>query len=93
MATQVTEVVPSGKNVPDVRSHVTVTGGTPPLALAGANVTTETRKAYIVQYAHDGAVGRMPGPDGEPGPPISLAEPTRQFPVLVGGQPVAPPPR
>lgn len=57
------------------------------------NTTGEVREAYIVQYAHDGAVGRLPGPGGEPGPPISLDEPTRQFPVLVGGERVPPPPR
>jgi ectoine hydroxylase-related dioxygenase (phytanoyl-CoA dioxygenase family) len=59
----------------------------------GVNTTGSVREAYIVQYAHDGAVGRLPGPDGQPGDPISLDEPARQFPVLVDGRRVAPPPR
>lgn len=54
----------------------------------GANVTTETRKAYIVQYAHDGAEVLRPGPDGA----IvreRCTDPARQFPVLGSG--AAPP--
>ena len=57
----------------------------------GVNTTDRPREAYIIQYVHDGAVGHLPGPDGAPGPPIALDDPTRQFPVLRDGIPVAPP--
>jgi phytanoyl-CoA hydroxylase len=53
----------------------------------GLNVTDEIRRAYIVQYAPDGAECLRGDPDA--GPLISRdsqADPTRQFPVLVGGQ-------
>ena len=50
------------------------------------------RRAYIVQYAHDGARGRHAAPDGSPGSTFSLDDPARQFPVLRDGAPVAPPP-
>jgi phytanoyl-CoA hydroxylase len=60
--------------------------------LTGPNVTGEVRKAYIVQYAPDGAM-RL---DGDPvvGPPTGRTpcdDPERQFPVLVGGRPAGPP--
>jgi ectoine hydroxylase-related dioxygenase (phytanoyl-CoA dioxygenase family) len=55
------------------------------------NTTDEVREAYIVQYAHDGAVGRLPNTDGSPGARAELDEPTRQFVVLRDGRPVAPP--
>ena len=49
------------------------------------------RKAYIVQYAPDGAV--VARPDGRGGWTRTPADdPERQFPVLVGGQRTAPPP-
>jgi hypothetical protein len=57
----------------------------------GANRTDQVRKAYIVQYAHEGAVGHQPGPDGRQGPATALDAPDRQFPVLVDGRPVPPP--
>ena len=50
----------------------------------GPNVTTDVRKAYILQYAPDGA--RAVQTD-------ALCDaPDRQYPVLRGGRPVAPPP-
>jgi hypothetical protein len=58
----------------------------------GANRTSEVRKAYIVQYAHEGAVGHQPTLDGSRGPADALDAPDRQFPVLVGGRRVPPPP-
>ena len=61
--------------------------------LTGPNTTDAVRKAYILQYAPDGAqVFR--GDAGLPKPaPQPADDPHRQFPVLVGGEPVAPPPR
>jgi phytanoyl-CoA hydroxylase len=60
--------------------------------LTGPNLTDGVRKAYIVQYAPDGAV-RL---DGDPaaGPPTGRTpcdDPDRQFPVLVGGRPARQP--
>lgn len=46
----------------------------------GPNLTDAVRKAYILQYAPDGAVVRLP--DGQA---IPQDDPQRQFPVLVGG--------
>lgn len=50
----------------------------------GPNTTSEVRKAYIVQFAPDGAVVRRD--DGRRAP---ADDPERQFPVLVGGAPPA----
>jgi ectoine hydroxylase-related dioxygenase (phytanoyl-CoA dioxygenase family) len=55
--------------------------------LTGPNLTPEVRKAYIVQYAPDGAV-RLEG-DPTAGPPtgrVHCDAPDRQFPVVVGGR-------
>jgi phytanoyl-CoA hydroxylase len=55
--------------------------------LTGPNLTAEARKAYIVQYAPDGAE-RLEG-DPTAGPPtarIPCDAPDRQFPVVVGGR-------
>jgi phytanoyl-CoA hydroxylase len=55
--------------------------------LTGPNLTDGVRKAYIVQYAPDGAV-RLKG-DPTAGPPterVPCDHPDRQFPVLVGGR-------
>ena len=49
----------------------------------GPNVTTAIRKAYIVQFAPDGAVMCR---EGEA--PRVCNAPERQYPVLVGGEPV-----
>lgn len=61
--------------------------------LTGPNTTDAVRKAYILQYAPDGAQVLH----GEPtqGPPTKRApadDPVRQFPVLIDGQPVTPEP-
>jgi ectoine hydroxylase-related dioxygenase (phytanoyl-CoA dioxygenase family) len=50
----------------------------------GANRTDEVRKSYIVQLAPDGAAVRAP--DGTITP---ADDPSRQYPILVGGQPAA----
>jgi ectoine hydroxylase-related dioxygenase (phytanoyl-CoA dioxygenase family) len=57
--------------------------------LTGPNTTADVRKAYILQYAPDGARTLRGDPDA--GPPVSSEPCTadgRQFPVLVAGQPV-----
>ena len=50
----------------------------------GPNLTTDERKAYIVQYAHDGS--RMFLKDGAD--PVLQDHADRQFPVVRGGSPV-----
>ena len=61
--------------------------------LTGPNTTGDVRKAYILQYAPDGA--RTLQGDPAAGPPTgdtSCDAPERQFPVLRGGRRVEPPP-
>ena len=56
--------------------------------LTGPNTTGEVRKAYIVQYAPQGA--RIRRGDADAGPPTTeeaTDAPDRQFPVLRGGDP------
>jgi hypothetical protein len=56
----------------------------------GPNLTSDVRKAYIVQYAPDGAA--VLNGDPEAGPPVSATPcdaPERQYPVLVGGEKVS----
>jgi ectoine hydroxylase-related dioxygenase (phytanoyl-CoA dioxygenase family) len=50
----------------------------------GPNTSSSVRKAYILQYAPDGAVARR----GEEGVPEAQDDPERQFPVVAGGRPV-----
>ena len=60
--------------------------------LTGPNTTDAVRKAYILQYAPAGARTLTGDPAG--GPPTGGAAcdaPERQFPVLRGGEAVAPP--
>jgi ectoine hydroxylase-related dioxygenase (phytanoyl-CoA dioxygenase family) len=58
----------------------------------GPNRTDAVRKAYIVQLAPEGARIVQAGPDGAPVPGPAADDPQRQYPILVGGAPVAPPP-
>lgn len=53
----------------------------------GPNLSQEARKAYILQYAPDGAQVR-----GEDSAVTPQDDATRQYPVLQGGEPVLPPP-
>lgn len=53
--------------------------------LTGPNTTGETRKAYILQYAPDGAAVIQDGPEGELRR-VPADDPDRQFPVLRGGE-------
>ncbi len=52
--------------------------------LTGPNTTDDVRKAYIVQYAPDGAMA-LSDPDTR----VAMNDPAFQFPVLRDGQPVA----
>lgn len=54
--------------------------------LTGPNTTDGVRKAYIVQYAPDGAVALQGGPSEAPAARQPCDAPDRQFPVLVGGR-------
>jgi len=57
--------------------------------LTGPNTTDTVRKAYILQYAPDGAAALRGDSATGPATGRELAnDPHRQFPVLVGGQPV-----
>ena len=59
--------------------------------LTGPNTTDAVRKAYILQYAPDGAkVFRGDPGQGPPPEPAPANDPRRQFPVLIDGHPVAP---
>ncbi len=59
--------------------------------LTGPNTTDAVRKAYILQYAPDGAqVFRGDPAQGPPPDPVPANDPRRQFPVLTDGRPVAP---
>jgi phytanoyl-CoA hydroxylase len=61
--------------------------------LTGPNTTNLVRKAYILQYAPDGARAFHGDPNlGPPGDGALVDDPMRQFPVLVDGERVAPPP-
>jgi ectoine hydroxylase-related dioxygenase (phytanoyl-CoA dioxygenase family) len=56
----------------------------------GHNRTADVRKAYILQYAPDGAVALRGDPAA--GPPVAREpqdDPVRQFPVVVDGTPAA----
>ncbi len=50
-----------------------------------ANTTDHVRKAYIVQYAPEGAVAFRPRPDGSRGPAEPQDDARRQFPVVLDG--------
>ena len=52
----------------------------------GPNTTAAVRKAYIIQYAPDGAEV-LSGPDREHLTRARADDPDRQFPVLTDGHP------
>jgi phytanoyl-CoA hydroxylase len=58
--------------------------------LTGPNVTAAVRKAYIVQYAPDGAVALRGSASREPEAREPMDAPERQFSVVKDGKPVAP---
>ena len=55
----------------------------------GPNRTDQVRKAYIVQFAPDGAEVIRPGADGAQAVPVPANEASRQYEVVRGGEPVA----
>ncbi|MEI7593662.1 MAG: phytanoyl-CoA dioxygenase family protein [Actinomycetes bacterium] len=60
--------------------------------LTGPNTTDSIRKSYILQYAPEGARS-LTGDITDPPTASALADdPVRQFPILVDGKPVSPPP-
>jgi phytanoyl-CoA hydroxylase len=61
--------------------------------LTGPNTTDAVRKAYILQYAPDGAEALRGDPErGAPVARVACDEPDRQYVVLRDGHVVAPPP-
>jgi ectoine hydroxylase-related dioxygenase (phytanoyl-CoA dioxygenase family) len=58
--------------------------------LTGPNVTDAVRKAYIVQYAPDGAVALRGSASRDPEAREPMDAPERQFFVVEDGKPVAP---
>ncbi|MFZ6002980.1 MAG: phytanoyl-CoA dioxygenase family protein, partial [Actinomycetota bacterium] len=59
--------------------------------LTGPNLTDAVRKAYILQYAPDGAAVLVGDPaTGQPERRDPASDPARQFPVLRRGEPVTP---
>jgi len=59
--------------------------------LTGPNTTDAVRKAYILQYAPVGAEVLRGDPRQEPIERVACDDPLRQYEVLRGGRPVAPP--
>jgi ectoine hydroxylase-related dioxygenase (phytanoyl-CoA dioxygenase family) len=59
--------------------------------LTAPNTTDAVRKAYILQYTPAGAAVVTGQPPGPPGPLAPADDPDRQFPVVRGGERVAPP--
>jgi phytanoyl-CoA hydroxylase len=56
----------------------------------GRNITDDVRKAYILQYAPDGAVALQgDATHGAPTARVPQSDARRQFPVLVGGERVS----
>ncbi len=59
--------------------------------LTGPNTADSVRKAYILQYAPDGARILRGDTSGPPTATAAADDPVRQFPVVVDGRPVAAP--
>ena len=79
--------VPRGRgNGPRARGSIVVFSSLTPHA-TGHNVTDVVRKAYIVQFAPDGALALRRDPDAGPGRPEPQNDPDRQFFVLREGAP------
>ena len=73
--------------VPVTAGSVVVFSSLTPHA-TGRNRTDQVRKAYIVQYCHDGAVAFAPDRAGRRGPAMPQDDPERQFLVVSGGRTV-----
>jgi phytanoyl-CoA hydroxylase len=82
---------PDAVAVPVKAGSVVVFSSLTPHA-TGYNGTDAVRKAYILQYAPDGAVALQSDPDdGSPTRRVAQDDRRRQYPVLVAGQPVGAP--
>ena len=57
----------------------------------GPNDSDGVRKAYIVQFAPDGAMTQRKNLDGSLVNEEPANDPARQYPILIAGRPVAPP--
>lgn len=57
--------------------------------LTGPNTTDSVRKAYILQYAPDGAAVLLGDTSAPPIDRAAADDPARQFRVLVGGEPIS----
>jgi ectoine hydroxylase-related dioxygenase (phytanoyl-CoA dioxygenase family) len=88
---EIFETHPSAVVAPVRKGGVVVFSSLTP-HLTGPNTTDAVRKAYILQYAADGARVLRGDPAGAPEPGPFADDPVRQFPLLVDGSPVAPPP-
>ena len=80
---------PAGKIAAPVHAGGVVVFSSLTPHLTGPNTSAGVRKAYILQYAPEGA--RVQRGDPDAGPPQSeelCADPVRQFPILRGGRPV-----
>ena len=82
---QCAEDPPGAVAVPVRAGSVVVFSSLTPHA-TGHNVTGEVRKAYIVQFAPDGAVALRGDPETGPGRPEPQDDPDRQFFVLREGE-------
>jgi ectoine hydroxylase-related dioxygenase (phytanoyl-CoA dioxygenase family) len=74
--------------VPAVAGSIVVFSSLTPHS-TGPNRTGAVRKAYIVQFAPNGAEVIRPEPDGAPGARVPADEESRQYEVVRGGEPVA----
>jgi phytanoyl-CoA hydroxylase len=72
-------------DVPVTAGSIVVFSSLTPHA-TGRNVTDDVRKAYILQYAPDGAVALLGDASGPPGPAEPQQHPQRQFLVARGGR-------
>ena len=79
-----TEAVP----VPAAAGSIVVFSSLTPHS-TGPNRTDEVRKAYIVQFAPDGAEVVRAGEDGGPTERVRADDASRQYEVVRGGRPVA----
>ncbi len=83
---QIFEEPPSTLEAPVGAGGVVVFSSLTP-HLTGPNLTDAVRKAYILQYAPAGAV-RFEGAPGSDPTEVEANDPTFQFPLLRGGNPV-----
>ena len=88
---EIFETPPSSIPAPVGKGGIVVFSSLSP-HLTGPNTTDAVRKAYILQYAPDGAQILKGDTSAPPATRASADDAVRQFPVLVHGERVAPPP-